>query len=106
MALAVNPSQAGAPVPLSSEHSTGAGFSLVDVPGAQLFFALYWFMTALHALHLLIGIGVFGAFAVGVQCRRRWAPARRIEGAALYWHFVDVVWVFFYPLLYLIERHR
>jgi cytochrome c oxidase subunit III len=82
----------------------GAGFEL-DVTGAQLFFVLYFFMTGIHALHLLAGIALLAVFAWGTHRRRPWAPPRRVEAAGLYWHFVDVVWIFLYPLLYLVDRH-
>lgn len=83
----------------------GPGFELADTHGAELFFMLYFFMTALHALHLFIGVCVLGVFAWGTAKARDWAPPRRIEVAALYWHFVDIVWIFLYPLLYLVDRH-
>jgi cytochrome c oxidase subunit 3 len=83
----------------------GPGFELSAVPGAELFFMLYFFMTALHALHLLIGIGVMSVFGVGRLRRSAWVNPRRMEIAALYWHFVDIVWIFLYPLLYLVNRH-
>lgn len=73
--------------------------------GAALFYFLYFGMTGLHAVHLTIGIGVACVFAV----RLRWRPAqhlsRQIEIGALYWHFVDGIWIFLYPILYLVERH-
>jgi cytochrome c oxidase subunit 3 len=84
-----------------SEHLVpGAGFKLHD-PAAQLFFALYWIMTGLHGLHVSGGICVIVWLA-----GQAWRGARPIdspvfEGAALYWHLVDIVWVFLYPLLYL-----
>ena len=53
--------------------------------------------TALHALHLATGMAAMSVLA--------WRRVRRIEPMALYWHFVDVVWIFLYPLLYLVERH-
>jgi cytochrome c oxidase subunit 3 len=70
----------------------------------EMFFVLYFFMTGLHALHLIIGIGLLGVLAVLAE--RNWfsgSGETQIEAAGLYWHFVDVVWVFLYPLLYLID---
>ena len=72
----------------------------------QMFFVLYFFMTGLHALHLIIGVSLVGVIAY--LSRRRWfsgSGETQIEVAGLYWHFVDVVWVFLYPLLYLIDVH-
>jgi cytochrome c oxidase subunit 3 len=83
----------------------GRGFALADVPGAQEFFALYFVMTALHGVHMAVGIAVLAVFAQGCRRRRDWADAQHVEVAALYWHFVDLVWIFLYPLLYLVERH-
>ncbi len=82
----------------------GPQFALA-APGAELFFVLYFLTTGLHAVHLVIGIAGVGAFAWGTGGARPWAAARRIDAMALYWHFVDVVWIFLYPLLYLVERH-
>jgi cytochrome c oxidase subunit III len=53
----------------------------------------------------VIGIALLAAFAWGAHRRRPWSLPRRIEAAGLYWHFVDVVWIFLYPLLYLVDRH-
>jgi len=64
------------------------------VPGAQLFFFLYYVTTGLHAVHLVVGVALVGLFARGTARRRDWAQPRRLEAVALYWHFVDVVWVF------------
>jgi cytochrome c oxidase subunit 3 len=82
----------------------GPGFALAQTPGAELFFMLYFVMTALHALHLFIGVVLLAVFSWGAGQVRAWAPQRRLEVAGLYWHFVDVVWIFFYPLLYLVSR--
>lgn len=72
--------------------------------GAELFFVLYWVTTLLHAVHLCIGIGVLSVFAVGAERGADWVHPPRIDVAALYWHFVDVVWIVLYPLLYLPGR--
>jgi cytochrome c oxidase subunit III len=73
---------------------------------AQIFFSLYFVMTGLHALHMIIGLGIMTWMLVWV-----WngtiseAYASPIEISGLYWHFVDIVWIFLFPLLYLIGRH-
>lgn len=73
--------------------------------GAQVFFYLYYLMTGLHALHLAIGIALV-LFTAGRLRLRGWQPidAERVECTGLYWHFVDVVWIFLYPMLYLVSR--
>ena len=83
----------------------GPAFALAAVPGAQEFFALYFVMTGLHAVHMAVGVAVLAALARGRAHGRAWASVPHAEVAALYWHFVDVVWIFLYPLLYLVERH-
>ena len=83
----------------------GPAFSLAATPGAELFFLLYFLTTGLHALHLTVGIGLMTSFAAGARRGRDWAGPPRLQIAALYWHFVDVVWIFLYPLLYLVLRH-
>ncbi|GIW89277.1 MAG: cytochrome c oxidase subunit III [Isosphaeraceae bacterium] len=72
----------------------------------KLFWVLYFFMTGLHGIHVLVGLGVFAVVAALVWQRRRSKNfANLVEVTGLYWHFVDIVWVFLYPLLYLIDRH-
>lgn len=76
-------------------------------PHAQMFFNLYFAMTGLHALHMVIGVVII--LIVMVQAWRGvYTPANHnfVEGIGLYWHFVDLVWIFLFPLLYLIGRHH
>jgi cytochrome c oxidase subunit 3 len=73
---------------------------------AQLFFALYFLMTGLHALHMIIGLGIMTWMFIWVWNRTITREyTNPIEVAGLYWHFVDIVWIFLYPLLYLIGRN-
>ncbi len=72
----------------------------------QMFFVLYFFMTGLHAIHLIVGIGLVGLMAY--LSWRRWFSGggeTQIDVTGLYWHFIDIVWVFLYPLLYLVSAH-
>src|SRR5438552_7406568 len=73
--------------------------------GAEIFFWLYFVMTGVHALHLGAGIAVVGVMATRLARSGfgRQTPLS-IEMAGLYWHFVDIVWIFVYPCLYLIAR--
>jgi cytochrome c oxidase subunit III len=72
----------------------------------QVFFAFYFAMTGLHAFHMVIGIGILAWLSVLALRGRFDDPDRNgVEMAGLYWHFVDLVWIFLFPLLYLIERH-
>jgi len=93
----------------AEHHVPGPGFHFEgQAPErAQLFFSLYFAMTGLHALHMIIGFGILcvilfmtwrGAFSA------RWHTPVEITG--LYWHFVDIIWIFLFPLLYLVDRHR
>jgi cytochrome c oxidase subunit III len=70
-----------------------------------LFFFLYFFMTALHALHVLIGLGLIGWLAFHLR-NLKWSAHHEgfVENVGLYWHFVDIVWVFLFPMLYLVGR--
>ena len=73
---------------------------------AQIFFSLYFTMTGLHALHMIVGIGLMIWMLIwtyrGVIGDGYYSP---VEVVGLYWHFVDIVWIFLFPLLYLIGRH-
>jgi cytochrome c oxidase subunit 3 len=73
---------------------------------AQIFFSFYFVLTGLHALHMIIGLGIMTWMLVWVRngtITRDYASPIEISG--LYWHFVDIVWIFLFPLLYLIGRH-
>jgi cytochrome c oxidase subunit 3 len=77
-----------------------------DARQAELFFSIYFAMTGTHAFHMIIGAGVLTWLIV--QARRgRFGPAyfTPVELGGLYWHFVDIAWIFLFPLLYLIGRH-
>jgi len=71
----------------------------------QIFFSLYFVMTGLHALHMIVGIGLL-AWLLPKAARGRYGPDYHhpIECFGLYWHFVDIVWIFLFPLLYLLGR--
>jgi cytochrome c oxidase subunit 3 len=84
----------------------GPSFAAHGDPRQELFFYFYWAMTGLHALHVLIGIGLLSAMAFMAHRGRFSAQYHTpIEVSGLYWHFVDIVWIYLYPLLYLIGRH-
>ncbi len=73
---------------------------------SEMFFSLYFCMTGLHALHMIIGIGLL--LWLVMRARRGEFGARYntpVDMVGLYWHFVDVVWIFLFPLLYLLGRH-
>jgi cytochrome c oxidase subunit III len=89
-------------------HVPGPNFHFegTNTAGAQLFFSLYFGMTGLHALHMIIGIGLLTVLMV--RSIRGWYTPEYytpIEMTGLYWHFVDIVWIFLFPLLYLLGAH-
>lgn len=73
---------------------------------AQLFFSLYFAMTGLHAFHMVVGLGILGTMLF-MAWRGAFSPAWHtpVEISGLYWHFVDIIWIFLFPLLYLVDRH-
>ena len=77
---------------------------LARTKGEILFFGLYYIMTGLHGLHVLIGVGVLSAMLILIAKdeinQMRFAP---LENSGLYWHLVDIIWIFLYPLFYLIR---
>jgi cytochrome c oxidase subunit III len=82
----------------------GRYYASVELPGqgSRTFFTLYYAMTALHGLHVIAGLVILGWLATRVW-RRRTVPERRaeLELGGLYWHLIDIVWIFLWPLLYL-----
>jgi cytochrome c oxidase subunit 3 len=73
---------------------------------AEMFFYLYFLMTGVHALHVTIGVVLIVVFGL----RARWTSSlagieTSVDLLGLYWHFVDIVWVFLFPLIYLVNRH-
>ncbi|MCA0048171.1 cytochrome c oxidase subunit 3 [Mesorhizobium sp. B283B1A] len=75
-----------------------------DPAHAEFFFSLYFAMTSLHALHLVGGLVVIAGMLVLWSRATEANRLRRVRAIGLYWHFVDIVWVFLFPVLYLINR--
>jgi len=73
---------------------------------AQLFFSLYFLMTGLHALHMVVGVGLMLTLLY-LAYKGKYTPEyyTPVDVGGLYWHFVDIIWIFLFPLLYLIGRH-
>jgi cytochrome c oxidase subunit 3 len=95
------------------EHAKEQNFSDPGAVGiaavnahSQLYFSLYFGMTGLHALHMIIGAGLLLWLILESRKGRFDANYNTpVDNIGLYWHFVDIVWIFLYPLLYLIDRH-
>lgn len=81
-------------------------FPSYEGSGPEIFYSLYFGMTALHALHMIIGMGYL-LFVIKDAKKGRFTPEWNtpVDMLGLYWHFVDIVWIFLFPLLYLIARH-
>ncbi len=90
-------------------HVPGPSFVFDGVnPGpVEMFFSFYFAMTGMHALHMVIGAGLLIYF-IAQALRNRYTPQYYgpVEVMGLYWHFVDIVWIFLFPLLYLIGFHH
>jgi cytochrome c oxidase subunit III len=87
-------------------HVPGPGFRYEDsryFQQAQILFFLYFAMTGMHALHMVVGAGPITTL-IAMAARNRFSAAwyTPVEMIGLYWHFVDIVWIFLFPLLYLI----
>ncbi|HEX5657571.1 MAG TPA: cytochrome c oxidase subunit 3 [Polyangiales bacterium] len=82
----------------------GYAFAALQQPGASLFFTLYYLLTGLHALHIVAGLIAIAVLTLHLRRHPHDAgnPVR-CELTALYWHMVDLVWIFLWPALYLIR---
>jgi len=81
------------------------------LPGAnpqkmEMFYWIYFAMTGMHAIHMIIGVGLLSVIMY-FAARGRYGPEYHspVEVSGLYWHFVDIIWIFLFPLLYLLGRH-
>jgi cytochrome c oxidase subunit 3 len=91
----------------AGEWVTREGLRPDQVPHVKLFLFLYWVMTGLHGLHVTIGICVV-LVIMAMAWRGKFSPEyyAPVDVTALYWHFVDVVWIFLLPTLYLLGTHH
>jgi cytochrome c oxidase subunit III len=72
----------------------------------EVYFSLYFAMTGMHALHMIIGIALLGYMIIRARAGAyTTGHVTFVENFGLYWHFVDIIWIFLFPLLYLISRH-
>jgi cytochrome c oxidase subunit 3 len=91
-------------------HIPGPEFHYAEAPyfhQAQILFFLYFAMTGMHALHMVVGAGLLTTL-IAMASRDRFSAEwyTPVEMIGLYWHFVDIVWIFLFPLLYLIGRTK
>jgi cytochrome c oxidase subunit 3 len=104
-AAAENAPHAAPPEGSGSHAATAAQRDPALQQHTQIFFSLYFTMTGLHALHMIIGIGLMSVITwmayKGRFDEHYYTP---VEMSGLYWHFVDIVWIYLFPLLYLIDR--
>jgi cytochrome c oxidase subunit 3 len=97
------------PGPNFNPHELLANGSLVPLhlpQGSEIFFSLYFIMTGIHALHMVVGI-VLMSIILAMAWKGKFGPDyyNPVEISGLYWHFVDIVWIFLFPLLYLLGAH-
>ena len=93
--------------PILKQVLVDAARATVDQHHAQIFFSLYFAMTGMHALHMIIGVGIF-SYLLYYAWKGKYTPEYHtpLENSGLYWHFVDIVWIYLFPLLYLIDRKK
>ena len=76
-----------------------------NVYQVQLFMVFYFILTGMHAVHMLVGLGVLSALCIwAIRGKFSSVYYNPVDIGGLYWHFVDIVWVFIFPLLYLVKR--
>jgi cytochrome c oxidase subunit 3 len=88
---------------VGGEHNRLSPPRRLDPQRVQLFYMFYYIMTGIHAVHLIIGVTIM--LVLMALARRNWFTPQAydpIEVGGLYWHFVDVIWIFLLPLLYLV----
>lgn len=82
--------------------SHGVDYAMYNVPYAKQFFSIYFVMTGIHGFHVLVGMGLFTWITIraikGEFSSEYYTP---VENCGLYWHLVDIIWIFLFPLLYL-----
>jgi cytochrome c oxidase subunit III len=84
-----------------------SGYRGVHAFQVELFICFYFILTAIHALHMVIGIGLLTVILLMTRRGRFNAQYYTpVEISGLYWHFVDIVWIFLFPLLYLVDLHK
>jgi len=92
-----------------THHIPGAWFRWTEhgpPQQVQMFFWIYFAMTGLHALHMIIGIAIMAVILMMARRGRFTSEYHSpVEISGLYWHFVDIVWIFLFPLLYLLGAH-
>jgi cytochrome c oxidase subunit III len=95
----VFPGAAFAPHGIANGHD----YAAFDIPFAAQFFSIYFVMTGIHGIHVLVGMGLF-AWLARRAVRGDFSPEyyTPVELTGLYWHLVDIIWIFLFPLLYLI----
>jgi cytochrome c oxidase subunit 3 len=91
---------------MATGDTPGANERQRSMPGSEIYFGLYFAMTGMHALHMIIGAGILLWLiywaSKGLYSQEYFTP---VENFGLYWHFVDIIWIYLFPLLYLINRH-
>ncbi len=90
-------------------HVPGPNFHSTSQWAAQeqIFYSLYFTMTGLHAVHMIVGIVILAVITrMAAQGKFNESYHTPVEMTGLYWHFVDLVWIYLFPLLYLVERHN
>lgn len=91
---------------MASGDTPGANERQRSMPGSEIYFGLYFAMTGMHALHMIIGAAILLWLiywaSKGLYTQEYFTP---VENFGLYWHFVDIIWIYLFPLLYLINRH-